>query len=251
MLRLCSLALVAVLFWIPAAAIAAPGSDGAKPWQYSTAKKWNKNYKKRKSYKRSSKKKRYSKNKKRNVWNGGGKPYITPQQPSVVSFARRYKTGSIVIDTAGRSLYYVLSSGRAYKYPIAVGKPGFAWTGVKRITAKKNWPDWHPPKEMRQRKPELPVRMTGGIKNPLGAKALYLGSSLYRIHGTNNAASIGTASSSGCFRMTNAHVTHLSQIAGVGTQVHVVRSLGGKKKWKSKKRKSKRYSKKRRSGYRG
>ncbi|MBU1213265.1 MAG: L,D-transpeptidase [Alphaproteobacteria bacterium] len=192
------------------------------------------------SYGKKTAKKSYSKSP--DVMSGGAKPYIAPQKPSVVNFKAGYDSGAIVIDTAGRRLYYVLSNGRAYSYPIAVGKPGFSWTGVKQISSKKDWPDWHPPAEMRKRKPDLPKLMTGGLNNPLGAKALYLGSTLYRIHGTNNLSSIGTASSSGCFRMSNNHVAHLSKIAGVGTKVHVVRSLG-KGYAKTSKPKSKNYSK--------
>ncbi len=156
---------------------------------------------------------------------GGPRPNIAPQAPSVVTFKANYSNGSIVIDTAGRRLYYVLAGNKAYSYPISVGKAGFSWTGTKKITAEKSWPDWHPPEEMRKRKPGLPIKMTGGINNPLGAKALYLGSSLYRIHGTNNVKSIGQAASSGCFRMMNAHVTHLAKLAGVGTTVRVLKSL--------------------------
>lgn len=156
---------------------------------------------------------------------GGPRPNIAPQAPSVVTFKGNYSNGSIVIDTAGRRLYYVLAGNKAYSYPISVGKAGFSWTGTKKITAEKSWPDWHPPEEMRKRKPGLPIKMTGGINNPLGAKALYLGSSLYRIHGTNNVKSIGQAASSGCFRMMNAHVTHLAKLAGVGTTVRVLKSL--------------------------
>lgn len=159
------------------------------------------------------------------VVQGGGRPHISAKAPPVVSFPSSYAKGSIVIDTAGRSLYYVLSSNRAYRYPISVGKTGFAWTGTQSISRKAAWPDWYPPEEMRQRHPELPVRMTGGIRNPLGAMALYLGNSLYRIHGTNDVKSIGRAASSGCFRMMNGHVMHLSRIAGVGTKVHVVNRL--------------------------
>ena len=142
-----------------------------------------------------------------------------------MSFPNSYAAGSIVIDTAGRRLYYVLSSTTAYRYPIAVGKQGFAWSGVEKISRKVAWPDWYPPAEMRARKPGLPVHMQGGVRNPLGAMALYLGSTLYRIHGTNDVSSIGTATSSGCIRMTNGNVTHLASIAGVGTTVHVLKRL--------------------------
>jgi lipoprotein-anchoring transpeptidase ErfK/SrfK len=158
------------------------------------------------------------------VMSGGPKPRISPKRPATVRFAG-YRPGEIVIDTAGRQLFYVLSRGRAYRYPIAVGRDGFQWFGTKRITRTAMWPDWHPPAEMRERSPHLPKRMTGGLYNPLGYKALYLGSSLYRIHGTPNTASIGSASSSGCFRMHNGHVEHLSRLAGVGTRVTVLRRL--------------------------
>jgi lipoprotein-anchoring transpeptidase ErfK/SrfK len=156
---------------------------------------------------------------------GGARPSIAPVVPPKVTFANSYGAGTIVIDTAGRKLYYVLSSSQAYRYPIAVGKDGFKWTGTQKISNEVDWPDWRPPAEMRERKPELPVLMTGGVRNPLGAKALYLGNSLYRIHGTNDVKSIGTASSSGCFRMMNGHVVHLASIAGVGTTVRVLGKL--------------------------
>ncbi|MEO1204881.1 MAG: L,D-transpeptidase, partial [Pseudomonadota bacterium] len=106
------------------------------------------------------------------VMSGGPRPYISPKRPKVVKFRKKYKNGSIVIDTKRRKLYYVLGKGRAYSYPIAVGKRGFAWTGTSKISAKKNWPDWRPPAEMRKRKPNLPKLMHGGLNNPLGAKAL-------------------------------------------------------------------------------
>jgi lipoprotein-anchoring transpeptidase ErfK/SrfK len=156
---------------------------------------------------------------------GGGRPHIAAVAPPRVSFPNKYGAGAIVIDTAGRHLYYVLSSTTAYRYPIAVGKQGFAWSGVEKISRKVAWPDWYPPAEMRARKPGLPVHMAGGVRNPLGAMALYLGSTLYRIHGTNDVSSIGTATSSGCIRMTNGNVTHLASLAGVGTTVHVLKRL--------------------------
>ncbi|WP_296206048.1 L,D-transpeptidase [uncultured Hyphomicrobium sp.] len=156
---------------------------------------------------------------------GGGRPSISPRTPQTTSFRNTFSPGTIVIDTAGRRLYYTLSSGSAYVYPIAVGKQGFAWTGVERVSKIVDWPDWIPPAEMRQRKPSLPVRMTGGVRNPLGAKAIYLGNTLYRIHGTNDAKSIGSASSSGCFRMHNEQVVHLAGLVNAGTAVYVMRSL--------------------------
>jgi lipoprotein-anchoring transpeptidase ErfK/SrfK len=158
---------------------------------------------------------------------GGARPEITPQAPPVVAFAHAYPAQSIVIDTSGRTLYFVLDGGQAYAYPIAVGREGFSWTGSEKISRKQAWPDWYPPEEMRQRDPSLPEKMTGGVRNPLGAMALYLGTSLYRIHGTNDAKSIGQAQSSGCFRMMNANVVHLAGMAEVGTTVTVVSGLPG------------------------
>jgi len=156
---------------------------------------------------------------------GGARPSIAPSAPPKVNFHSGYGAGQIVIDQSARKLYYTVSSSKAYMYPIAVGKEGFKWTGTQKISKKVDWPDWRPPAEMRERKPNLPVSMTGGVYNPLGAKALYLGNTLYRIHGTNDPKSIGTAASSGCIRMYNGHVVHLSAMAGVGTTVHVVSRL--------------------------
>jgi len=156
---------------------------------------------------------------------GGGRPDISPKTPQTISFPNGMPNGSIVIDTAGRKLYYTLSDSSAYVYPIAVGKQGFAWSGVERVSRIVDWPDWIPPKEMRARKPGLPVRMAGGLRNPLGAKAIYLGNTLYRIHGTNDADSIGSAASSGCFRMHNGHVVHLAEHVGPGTIVYVLKRL--------------------------
>lgn len=153
---------------------------------------------------------------------GGARPDIAPAAPPVVSLTRPEKAGTIIIDTGGRRLFYVLSQNQAYEYPISVGRQGFEWTGTERISRIAAWPDWNPPEEMRQRQSGLPITMTGGVNNPLGAKALYLGNTLYRIHGTNDPRSIGRASSSGCFRMMNQHVTHLATLAGVGTPVRVV-----------------------------
>lgn len=154
---------------------------------------------------------------------GGPKPEITPQAPEIVAFANNQPTGTVIIDHEGRKLYYTLSKTQAYAYPVAVGREGFGWTGTETISRVANWPSWHPPAEMRQRQPELPKVMTGGINNPLGAKALYLGDTLYRIHGSNDDKSIGQAASSGCFRMTNQHVLHLAGLVEVGTTVKVVR----------------------------
>lgn len=160
------------------------------------------------------------------IRDGGPRPEIAPKAPIVVAFSfAEYPTGSIVIDSGGRKLYFVLPGNRAFQYPISVGREGFAWAGTEKISRKQAWPDWHPPAEMRQRDPKLPVKMLGGVRNPLGAMALYLGNTLYRIHGTNDEKTIGHASSSGCFRMMNSAVLHLAQFAQVGTSVTVVNKL--------------------------
>ena len=159
------------------------------------------------------------------VQQGGARPTIPAQAPPVVAFPYEYAPASIVIDTSGRRLYYVLPEGRAYAYPISVGREGFNWTGTETVSRKQEWPDWNPPAEMRQRDPRLPEKMTGGIRNPLGAVALYLGDTLYRIHGTNDVKSIGQAQSSGCFRMMNPAVVHLASLVEMGTQVSVVAEL--------------------------
>jgi len=159
------------------------------------------------------------------VADGGARPEIQPKAPEMISFPHDYPAASIVISTANRKLYFILPDKQAYAYPISVGREGFTWTGTEAISRKQVWPDWHPPKEMRERDPKLPEKMTGGIRNPLGAMALYLGSTLYRIHGTNDVKSIGQAQSSGCFRMMNASVMHLAGLVDVGTPVTVVPSL--------------------------
>ena len=158
---------------------------------------------------------------------GGETPVIAPEKPPVVYLDRDEPTGSIIVDTSGRKLYYVLPGKQAYAYPISVGRDGFTWTGTERISRVVSWPTWTPPPEMHQRQKGLPITVTGGLLNPLGAKALYLGNTIYRIHGTNNDRTIGRASSSGCFRMMNEHVTHLATLAGVGTTVRVVPSYAG------------------------
>lgn len=160
------------------------------------------------------------------VFEGGARPEIAAVAPAKVAFYGSYVSGSIVIDVGGRKLYYVNGDATAYAYPIGVGRQGFSWAGTEKISRIAEWPDWHPPKEMRERQPNLPSKMTGGVNNPLGARALYLGATLYRIHGTNDPKSIGRAESSGCFRMMNGHVAHLAQIAQVGAEVTVVKSIG-------------------------
>lgn len=158
---------------------------------------------------------------------GGSRPYIAAVAPPRVPFRGPYEAGSIVIDTGGRKLYYVINESSAFAYSIGVGRIGFAWTGSEKVSRIQDWPDWYPPADMRRRKPELPARMLGGIRNPLGVKAIYLGNTLYRIHGTNDPQSIGKAESSGCFRMLNENVLHLASLVHVGTPVTVVRSLNG------------------------
>jgi lipoprotein-anchoring transpeptidase ErfK/SrfK len=130
--------------------------------------------------------------------------------------------GTIVVDTPGKFLYHVLPGGRAMRYGIGVGRPGFEWAGMKSVSMKKEWPDWRPPPEMLKRRPDLPRFMQGGEANPLGARALYLGSSLYRIHGTNEPHTIGQNVSSGCIRMMNDDVIHLYDRVSVGTRVKVI-----------------------------
>jgi lipoprotein-anchoring transpeptidase ErfK/SrfK len=156
---------------------------------------------------------------------GGLRPEIAPTNPPIIEFRHDFPVNSIVIVTGERKLYYILGDNRAYAYPISVGREGFNWTGTEIVSRKQAWPDWHPPTEMRERDPRLPVKMTGGLKNPLGAMALYLGNTLYRVHGTNDVKSIGQAQSSGCFRMLNSAVLHLAAIADIGTPVTVIASL--------------------------
>ncbi|SRR6266581_2921319 len=142
---------------------------------------------------------------------------------STVSYPGRHAAGTIVISTSERRLYYMLGNGQAIQYGIGVGRIGFTWSGVKRVSAKKEWPAWTPPSQMLRRRPDLPRHMAGGIENPLGARAIYLGSSLYRIHGSNEPETIGQAVSSGCFRMTNEDVIDLYGRVRVGTTVIVQR----------------------------
>ncbi|WP_155413285.1 L,D-transpeptidase [Rhodopseudomonas palustris] len=141
---------------------------------------------------------------------------------TVVSYQTNQPAGTIVIDTANTYLYYVLGGGRAIRYGVGVGREGFTWSGVQTITRKAEWPDWRPPAEMIARQPYLPRFMAGGPGNPLGARAMYLGSTTYRIHGTNDPATIGKFVSSGCIRLTNEDVEDLFNRAGVGTRVVVL-----------------------------
>jgi len=148
---------------------------------------------------------------------GGGSPIAR----TTVSFPANYKPGTIVIRSGERRLYLVLGNGQALSYGIGVGRDGFGWSGVKRISAKREWPAWTPPAQMLKRRPDLPRHMVGGPDNPLGARALYLGSSLYRIHGSNEPETIGQAVSSGCFRLTNDDVIDLYTRVQVGATVIV------------------------------
>jgi lipoprotein-anchoring transpeptidase ErfK/SrfK len=146
----------------------------------------------------------------------------SPITRTVVPFSG-YSPGTIVISTKERRLYYVLEDGNsALKYGIGVGKEGFSWKGTQTISRKREWPDWTPPKEMIARRPELPDHMDGGLNNPLGARALYLGDTLYRIHGTNEPNSIGKAVSSGCIRMADPDVMDLYNRVDVGATVVVL-----------------------------
>ena len=138
-----------------------------------------------------------------------------------VTFSSEEKPGTIIISTRKRFLWLVLGNGRALRYGIGVGREGFQWKGSEKITRKAAWPSWRPPKEMLEREPDLPKFMPGGPENPLGARALYLGSTLYRIHGTSQPWTIGTRVSSGCIRLTNEDVIDLYQRAKVGAKVIV------------------------------
>ena len=140
----------------------------------------------------------------------------------IVAFASDKKPGSIIVDTHENKLYYILGMDRAAMYRIASAKPGFEWAGTNKVSNKVQWPDWRPPVEMQARRPELPAYMAGGPKNPLGARAIYLGATIYRIHGTNEPKSIGHDASSGCIRMLNEDVTELYQFVKVGTEVTVL-----------------------------
>ena len=139
-----------------------------------------------------------------------------------VNYPTREAPGTIIIDTPNTYLYYVLGNGKAVRYGIGVGRDGFTWNGTQTVARKTEWPDWHPPAEMIQRQPYLPRFMAGGPGNPLGARAMYLGNSLYRIHGTNAPQTIGTKVSSGCIRLVNADVIDLFNRVNVGTKVVVL-----------------------------
>ena len=151
----------------------------------------------------------------------GRGPYggSSPIARATVSYPGNYAPGTIVISTAERRLYLVLGNGQAIRYGIGVGRVGFTWSGVKTVSAKREWPAWTPPSDMLRRRPDLPRHMKGGVENPLGARAMYLGSTLYRIHGSNEPETIGQAVSSGCFRLTNEDVIDLYDRVRVGAKV--------------------------------
>ena len=153
-------------------------------------------------------------------------PALRPIDPKyekqVVEYHGKESPGTIVIDTPNKFLFLVQGDGKALRYGVGVGRPGFTWSGVKTVSAKKEWPAWTPPPEMLARRPDLPRHMEGGPDNPLGARAMYLGSSLYRIHGSNEPWTIGTNVSSGCIRMRNEDVIDLYGRVGVGAKVVVI-----------------------------
>jgi lipoprotein-anchoring transpeptidase ErfK/SrfK len=147
-------------------------------------------------------------------------------QRRVVNYSTTAVAGTIIIDTAQTYLYFVLADGKAIRYGIGVGRDGFTWSGSQVVSRMAEWPDWTPPQEMIARQPELPRWMAGGKGNPLGARAIYLGSTAYRIHGTNAPETIGTKVSSGCIRLTNADVTDLYGRVTVGTKIIVLPNHG-------------------------
>jgi lipoprotein-anchoring transpeptidase ErfK/SrfK len=152
-----------------------------------------------------------------------GKVHLNPiYKRQVVAYAGQEKAGTLVVDTHHYFLYLILGDGRALRYGIGVAKSGFEWNGTHRITNKREWPDWTPPAEMIKRRPDIPHHMEGGIENPLGARALYIGSTLYRIHGTPEPWTIGTKVSSGCIRMTNDDVIDLFSRVKIGSKVVVM-----------------------------
>src|SRR5215204_2800829 len=151
------------------------------------------------------------------------RPQASATQRQLVRFTGGYGPGTVVVSTRQRRLYYVLGGRQAISYGVGVGRPGFTWAGTKTISMKREWPNWRPPAQMLKRRPDLPRYISGGINNPLGARAMYLGGSMFRIHGSNEPETIGQAVSSGCIRMTNADVVDLYQRVRVGTPVVVLR----------------------------
>jgi lipoprotein-anchoring transpeptidase ErfK/SrfK len=152
-----------------------------------------------------------------------GRPLVSPVPRETISYDGPYSPGTIVVNTGERRLYYVLPDHEAVKYGVGVGRPGFTWAGHSHIANKREWPDWTPPPQMLKRRPDLPRHMEGGIDNPLGARAMYIAGTLYRIHGSNEPDTIGQAVSSGCIRMTNDDVSDLYSRVKVGAPVIVLR----------------------------
>src|SRR5438876_1792932 len=153
----------------------------------------------------------------------GPKKQLPPQfRRTLVDYYTKEPAGTVIIDTPNADLYLVLGDGKALRYGVGVGREGFTWSGAERVTRMAEWPDWNPPEEMIVRQPYLPRFMAGGETNPLGARALYLGNTIYRIHGTNQPSTIGTFVSSGCIRLTNEDVMDLYRRVRVGTRVVVL-----------------------------
>jgi lipoprotein-anchoring transpeptidase ErfK/SrfK len=148
-------------------------------------------------------------------------PEAAPIPREIVDYDGAYAPGTIIVNTEERRLYFVLPDHQAMKYGVGVGRPGFEWKGVHHVASKREWPDWTPPAEMLKRRPDLPLHMAGGIDNPLGARAMYVSGTLYRIHGSNEPDTIGQAVSSGCIRMTNEDVEDLYDRVKVGAEVVV------------------------------
>jgi lipoprotein-anchoring transpeptidase ErfK/SrfK len=150
-----------------------------------------------------------------------GHPLASAPPRELVPYEGGYPPGTIVVSTQERRLYYVLPGNQAIRYCVGVGRPGFTWTGIRTVAMKREWPSWQPPREMLRRRPDLPRFLGGGPENPLGARAMYLGGTLYRIHGSNEPNTIGQAVSSGCIRMTNDDVVDLYDRVKVGARVIV------------------------------
>jgi lipoprotein-anchoring transpeptidase ErfK/SrfK len=159
---------------------------------------------------------------------GDASPDVVPERfrRTIVNYVSHEAPGTVIIDTPNTTLYYLLGQNRAIRYGIGVGREGFAWAGVQTVSRKAEWPDWHPPAEMIARQPYLPRFMAGGPGNPLGARAMYLGDTEYRIHGTNDPSTIGKFVSSGCIRLTNEDVTDLFNHVNVGAKVVVLPKAG-------------------------
>jgi lipoprotein-anchoring transpeptidase ErfK/SrfK len=151
------------------------------------------------------------------------RPLVSPIPRQTIEYDGPYKPGTIIVNTGERRLYYVLPGHEALKYGVGVGRPGFTWAGASHVANKREWPDWTPPAQMLKRRPDLPRHMVGGINNPLGARAMYIAGTLFRIHGSNEPDTIGQAVSSGCIRMTNDDVIDLYNRVKVGSPVIVMR----------------------------